>query len=201
MDFPPSQDRHASTTRMEIFASDKFVQCSSYGIHRINGLAFLIMKNFFKYFSGIFSGLLSLMTGMTVTMSYFVRPWRIVTQKYPENRKKLKIPERFRGELLMSHNEKNEHKCTGCGICELNCPNGTIEVIINNVVNEEGKKKRVLDKYIYHLGMCTFCSLCVKVCPSQAIHWGQDFEQAVFDKQKLNKVLNNEGSTLTKGVE
>ena len=159
------------------------------------------MKNFLKYFSGIFSGLWSLMVGMSVTMSYFLRPWKIVTQKYPENRKKLQMYDRFRGELLMYHNEKNEHKCTGCGICEINCPNGTIEVISKMETTEEGKKKRALDQYIYRMGMCTFCSLCVKTCPSEAIHWGQDFEQAVFNRQLLNKVLNKEGSILMKGVE
>lgn len=170
-----------------------------------------------KYLSGIFKGVWSLMVGMRVTLSYFVRPWTIVTQQYPENRKKRKriftwnksndqnneltMFDRFRGELLMPHNGNNEHKCTGCGICEINCPNGTIEVISKQVVNEEGKKKREIDKHIWRMGMCAFCSLCVKTCPSQALVWGQDFEQAVFDRKKLNKVLNKEGSKLMKGVE
>jgi NADH-quinone oxidoreductase subunit I len=170
-----------------------------------------------KYLSGIFKGVWSLMVGMKVTMSYFLRPWTIVTQQYPENRRKRKrlftwnkenklnnelvMFDRFRGELLMPHNEKNEHKCTGCGICEINCPNGTIEVISKQIVSEDGKKKRAIDKHIWRMGMCAFCSLCVKTCPSSALVWGQDFEQAVFDRKKLNKVLNKEGSTLMKGVE
>ena len=138
---------------------------------------------------------------MSVTLGHFMQPWKIVTRKYPENRKKLKMHPRFKGELLMYHNENNQHRCTACGICEMNCPNGTLEVIFQTLVNEEGKKKKVLDKYLYRMGMCTFCSLCVKTCPSDAIYWGQDFEQAVFNRQKLNKVLNNEGSTLMKGAD
>ena len=39
------------------------------------------------------------------------------------------MAERFKGEVTMPHDEKNEHKCTGCGICEINCPNGSIEII------------------------------------------------------------------------
>jgi NADH-quinone oxidoreductase subunit I len=101
----------------------------------------------------------------------------------------------------MPHNENNEHKCTGCGICEMNCPNGTIEVISMSITNDEGKKKRILDKHIYRLGMCTFCALCVKTCPSDALAFSQEFEHAVFDREKLNRVLNKEGSTLMKGVE
>lgn len=154
------------------------------------------------YFGGIFKGVKSLLIGMKVTGSYFFRsPWTIVTQQYPENRKKLEMFDRFKGDLAMPHNEKNEHKCTGCGICELNCPNGTLEVITMQITTEDGKKKRALDKYIYRMGMCTFCGLCVKSCPSDAIEFANTFEHAVFSRPALNKVLNNEGSTLMKGVE
>ena len=66
---------------------------------------------------------------MSVTGKYFFKPGNNVTQQYPNNRKKLKMFDRFKGEVIMPHNEKNEHKCTGCGICEINCPNGSIEII------------------------------------------------------------------------
>lgn len=167
------------------------------------------MNSVIGYITSIYKGVKSLITGLKVTGYYFIRPREIVTQQYPENRigkntrtrKKLEMFERFKGELVMPHNDKNENKCTGCGICEINCPNGTIEVISKFIVTEEGKKKKVLDKHIYRLGMCTFCGLCVKVCPSNAIQFSQQFEHAVFDHTKLTKVLNKEGSTLMKGVE
>jgi NADH-quinone oxidoreductase subunit I len=108
--------------------------------------------------------------------------------------------ERFRGEEIMPHNQKNEHKCTGCGICELNCPNGSIEVITKNIETAEGKKKRVIDKHIYHLGMCTLCNLCVKACPTGAIEMGQNFEHAVWDRSLLTKVLNMPGSQIMQDV-
>lgn len=164
------------------------------------------MKSIIKYITDIFKGVWTLLVGMRITAKYFFAPWTIVTQQYPENRhkkgkKKLEMFERFKGEVVMPHNENNQHKCTGCGICEINCPNGTIEVLSVMNVGDDGKKKRALDKHIYRLSMCTFCALCVKTCPSQALAFSQEFEHAVFDRRKLIKVLNKEGSTLMKGVE
>lgn len=164
------------------------------------------MNSIYNYIAGIFKGVWSLLVGMRVTGKYFFSPWAIVTQQYPENRKKkgkkkLVMFDRFKGEVIMPHNENNQHKCTGCGICEMNCPNGTIEVLTIMNVGDEGKKKRALDKYVYRLSMCTFCALCVKSCPSKALAFSQEFEHAVFDRRKLIKVLNKPDSTLMKGVE
>jgi NADH-quinone oxidoreductase subunit I len=159
------------------------------------------MKSILNYIKEIILGVWSLLKGMKVTGSYFFRPSTIVTQKYPDNRKELVMFERFKGEVVMPHNEKNEHKCTGCGICEINCPNGTIEVISKTVLTEDGKKKRAIDKHIYRLGMCTFCALCVKSCPFNALAFSQEFEHAVFNRALLIKVLNKPGSQLMKGVE
>jgi len=159
------------------------------------------MNSFFKYFTDIFHGLKSLLVGMSVTGRYFFSPGQIVTQQYPENRKTLRMFERFKGEVIMLHDSNNRHRCDGCGICEINCPNGSIEVIPVRVPGEDGKLKRIIDKHIYHLGMCTFCGLCVKNCPSDALGFGQEFEHAVFDRAKLTKVLNQPGSSIIKGVE
>lgn len=159
------------------------------------------MNSIFQYFKDIFCGLKNLFAGMRITSYYFFHPRQIVTEQYPENRDKLKMFEAFRGVLTMPHNENNEHKCTACGICEMNCPNGTIEVVSQMVVQEDGKKKRELVSYVYHMGMCTFCNLCVKTCPSKALVFGNEFEHAVFNREKLNKILNKPNSKLMKGVE
>jgi NADH-quinone oxidoreductase subunit I len=159
------------------------------------------MSSITQYFKEIFLGLWSLMKGMRVTGKYFFSPGKIVTQKYPNNRKDLVMFERFKGEVVMPHNERNEHKCTGCGICEINCPNGTIEIISKTVVTDDSKKKKAIDKHIYRLGMCTFCGLCVKTCPSNALAFSQEFEHAVFNRKLLIKTLNKPGSQLMKGVE
>jgi len=158
------------------------------------------MKSFIEYIVSIFKGLWTLLTGMKVTAKYFFTPWKHLTHQYPEYRDTLVMFERFRGEVIMPHSENNEHKCTGCGICEINCPNGSIEIISKSIVTPEGKKKRIIDQHIYHLGMCTLCNLCVKACPTGAIVMGQKFEHAVWDRAKLTKVLNQPGSVIAAGV-
>ncbi|NCA76569.1 MAG: 4Fe-4S dicluster domain-containing protein [Alphaproteobacteria bacterium] len=158
------------------------------------------MNSFFTYFTDIFHAVKSLLTGMKVTGKYFFSPGAIVTQQYPENRKSLKMYDRFKGEVIMPHNENNEHRCTGCGICETACPNGSIEIIQAKADMPDGKKKRIIDKHIYHLSMCTFCGLCIKSCPSNALAWGQEFEHAVFDRSKLTKILNQPGSSIIKDI-
>lgn len=157
------------------------------------------MNAFFQYFKDVYGGVKSLLAGMRVTGHYITHPKEIVTQKYPDNRDKLVMFERFKGEVIMPHNEQNEHRCTGCGICEMNCPNGSIEILAKTEIID-GKKKKVIDKHIYHLGMCTFCGLCVKTCPSNALAFGQEFEHAVTDRTKLTKVLNKPGSKLMNDV-
>ena len=142
-----------------------------------------------EYVKNIIIGIYRLLQGMYVSMLNMIRPK--VTERYPENRGKKEMMERFRGLLLMPHNEKNEHKCTGCGICMTNCPNGTIQVISKKEIDKtSGKEKRVLDKFMYDLGSCTFCSLCTIACPQDAIEWSPDFEHTVFTGSKLVKRLN-----------
>lgn len=141
-----------------------------------------------EYFSGVGLGIKSLVQGMSVTGKELVTPK--VTECYPENRDELQIPERFRAELTLIYDEEGRHKCIGCGICQMNCPNGTITLKTKMVEMPDGKKKRKLDKYIYDLGSCTFCMLCVTTCPQHALEFSNDFEQAVFRRDSLVKTLN-----------
>lgn len=147
-----------------------------------------------EYFSGLFTGIKSLLIGMSVTWKELFT--KKITQQYPENRGTLVISDRWRGNLTMPHDENNEHACTACGICQMNCPNGTIVVKSKTIETEEGKKKKILDTYTYDLGTCTFCNLCVITCPSNAIQFDNSFENALFTRGKLLERLNHEGSKL-----
>ncbi len=153
------------------------------------------LKEIKNYFGEIYHGVASLVRGMKVTGKYFIKPGEVVTQQYPENRATLKMFDAFKGELVMPHDENNQHLCTACGNCARKCPNGSIEVVAGRVQGEDGRSKRVLETYIYHLDRCTFCGLCVEACEEGAIQFSQKFEHAVFDKKKLTKVLNQPGST------
>ena len=141
-----------------------------------------------EYFVSIFKGFHSLLKGMAVTGKELVTPK--VTEQYPENRAELHIPERFRATLEFIYDENGRHKCIACGSCERNCPNQTISITKHMAELPDGKKKMKLDTYMYDLGSCTFCGLCVQVCPTNAIRFSNDFEQAVFTREKLVKQLN-----------
>lgn len=146
------------------------------------------MSSFKEYFSSVGKGVASLVKGMQVTGKELVTPK--ITECYPENRDTLKVADRFRAELTLKYDNEGRHKCIACGICQMNCPNGTIKLTTKMVELPDGKKKRKLDKYIYDLGSCTFCMLCVTTCPQNALEFSNDFEQAVFTRDSLVKQLN-----------
>ena len=154
------------------------------------------------YIKEILRAVKSLFTGMKLT-GYYASHHRKekITQQYPDNKDMLNLPERFRGEVVMIHDENNEHACTGCTACELACPNGTIKIITKFEMTPEGKKKKAIDTFVYHLQLCTFCNLCIVACPTDAIKMAQTFEHSVYDRSKLTKILNKPGSKIREGVE
>lgn len=128
----------------------------------------------------------SLICGLSVSLKYFFSPKRIVTEQYPENRKTLKMHERFRGRLEMIEDENGNNRCTACGMCERACPNASINVLATK--NIAGKK--VLGRYVYHFASCTQCGLCVEACPFGAIQMSPAFEVATTDPNDLEMILN-----------
>ena len=152
------------------------------------------MNSIHKYFSGFFHGLGSLLKGMKITLREFHT--KKVTECYPENRDTLKMFDRFRGKLILIHDENNEHRCIACGLCQNNCPNGTIHLETKMEEDENGRKKKVLVRYMYDHGSCLYCQLCVKNCPQHAITFEPSYEHAVFTREKLIEQLNHPGSKL-----
>ncbi|GEM_PF-81873 len=128
----------------------------------------------------------SLFKGMDITLRYIRKPSRVVTREYPENRETLKFPERFRGQVVMPHDEKNEHTCTACTLCEKACPNGSISILTTKNI----ASKRVLGAFVYRLSSCTLCNLCIEACPFDAIRMGHGFEMAAYSRDPLDLILN-----------
>ena len=111
------------------------------------------MSTFKDYISGYAFGVKSLLVGMRTSMKVFMQ--KKVTERYPENRHTtLYIPERHRAMLVMPKDENGENRCVACGLCQMACPNGTINITSETRETEDGKKKKVLLKYEYDLGAC-----------------------------------------------
>ncbi|MBP5440710.1 MAG: NADH-quinone oxidoreductase subunit I [Fibrobacter sp.] len=139
-----------------------------------------------RYLKRCITGPWSLMCGLSVSLKYFFNPKRIVTEQYPENRKTLKMHERYRGRLEMIEDADGNNRCTACGMCERACPNASINVLATK--NIAGKK--VLGRYVYHFASCTQCGLCVEACPFGAIQMSPAFEVATTDPNDLEMILN-----------
>jgi len=139
-----------------------------------------------RYLKRCITGPWSLICGLSVTLRYFFNPKRIVTEQYPENRKTLKMHDRYRGRLEMIEDADGNNRCTACGMCERACPNASINVLATK--NIAGKK--VLGRYVYHFASCTQCGLCVEACPCGAIRMSPAFEVATTDPNDLEMILN-----------
>jgi NADH-quinone oxidoreductase subunit I len=133
------------------------------------------------------SALASLGKGMRLTFNYFRRPSKVVTRQYPENRKTLKFPERYRARLHLIYEESGYHRCTACRMCERACPNKSIKILSRK---GEISGKMELDRYIWRLDTCVFCNACVQSCPFDALEMGHEFETAVYDRRLLIFNLN-----------
>lgn len=143
------------------------------------------------YFGGVKEAVKTLAIGLKTTLVEYFTPKS--TEQYPENRKTtLHVSARHRGRLVMLRDEEGAVKCTGCGLCQKSCPNGTILVKTEMITTEEGKKKRRLVDYQYDLGDCMFCQLCVNACNFGAIEFTNDFENATFERSSLVLHLDKE---------
>jgi formate hydrogenlyase subunit 6/NADH:ubiquinone oxidoreductase subunit I len=77
------------------------------------------------------------------------------TVRFPATR--LPTPAGLRGPV-----QWNRLKCTGCGVCVMDCPATALQL----VTLDKSSKRFVLD---YHLERCTFCSQCVQSCRQGAL--------------------------------
>lgn len=150
------------------------------------------MENNHSYFNGIIRGVKSLAIGLGVTFKEYVTPKS--TEQYPENRKTtLHVSKRHRGRLVFKRDENGNHKCVACTMCERACPNGTIKIRTEMVVDEAtGRKKKQLVDYQYDLGDCMFCQLCVNACNFDSIEFTNDFENSTFSRNSLVLHLDKE---------
>lgn len=103
----------------------------------------------------------------------------LLTLQYPEEKRQL--PERFRYiPMLIFDTEKNEDRCTACGICAKVCPPQCIWIVRDS--DENGKPVTRPGEFYIDASICMSCSFCVEFCPFDAIRMNHDYELATFDR-------------------
>jgi formate hydrogenlyase subunit 6/NADH:ubiquinone oxidoreductase subunit I len=102
-----------------------------------------------------------------IVESLFKRP---ITEKYPFERRP--APDRLRGKLTW-----NPEKCTGCCLCNKDCPSNAIELI-----TIDKKAKRFVMQY--HADRCTYCAQCVQNCRFECLNMSHEqWELAALNKE------------------
>ena len=113
-----------------------------------------------------------LLQGLGITFKRMVGP--NITEFYPEE--KPNLPTRVRSSMGLQRD-----KCISCNMCAMACPNSVIKLTSEK---DENNKKR-LSSYHMDVGRCLFCGLCVEACPTKALTVTQEYENAVFEPDRM----------------
>ena len=137
------------------------------------------------YFGAIFKVIKSLLTGLRITCSYFLRPETVITLQYPDQLDDL--PARHRGIHFLE-----TEKCIMCWKCARACPvdcidiEGTRDGEIDGAFQAKGV---VMTRFTIDYSRCIFCNLCCEPCPEQCIHMGQEFDYSAYHRHDTVKSL------------
>ena len=82
--------------------------------------------------------------------------------------------------MLIWDTQKNEDRCTACGICAKVCPPQCIWIVRDS--DENGKPVTRPAEFYIDAAVCMSCSFCVEFCPFDAIKMNHDYELAVYDR-------------------
>jgi NADH-quinone oxidoreductase subunit I len=122
--------------------------------------------------------LLDILQGLSITLRYYFS--RKVTVQYPE--KVLPPADRFRGLLRLYRSEEGEPLCIACKACQRICPSDCFSIEGGRA---EGAKIMRPVRFDWKLDRCSFCALCVEVCPTAAIRFSHEFELSALGKDGL----------------
>jgi NADH-quinone oxidoreductase subunit I len=123
-----------------------------------------------------------LVKGLAVTARALVTPAH--TAEYPDVEPSL--PPRSRGVIALL-----EENCTVCMLCARECPDWCIYIDSHKetlpATTEGGRERQrnVLDRFDIDFSLCMYCSICVEVCPFDALHWSPEFEYSELDIRDL----------------
>ncbi len=98
------------------------------------------------------------------------------------------LPARSRGVIALI-----EENCTSCMLCARECPAWCIHIdshqeAVPPAAGPGGGRERtrnVLDRFAIDWSLCMYCSICVEVCPFEALFWSPEFAYAERDIREL----------------
>lgn len=118
--------------------------------------------------------LLDLWRGMKLTLSYFLRPSKIVTRQYPENRDTLTFPERYRARLRFKYVESEDGKAHREMLEKMAQRLGCSVESLESSLREHEQTR-------FH--KCTGCQSCERACPNGSIVVKTRFNEIAEDKE------------------
>jgi formate hydrogenlyase subunit 6/NADH:ubiquinone oxidoreductase subunit I len=121
------------------------------------------------FFTDIGRAIATTFDGLSVTSSWFFR--RPLTIQYPDKIEKPvqeMLPDGYRGLL-----EVDLGRCTGCALCQKNCPIGAVIV---KVEKNAATGVREIVQFDIDIGRCMYCGLCSECCKFEALQHTTDFE-------------------------
>lgn len=90
------------------------------------------------------------------------------------------VPPDYRGKPVLI-----QEKCTGCGLCERDCPAAAIEMV------DVGAKR---PKPAFDYARCAFCAQCAENCRSDAIEMTAEHHLAAFSRDGVRWAPQDEGA-------
>jgi NADH-quinone oxidoreductase subunit I len=96
------------------------------------------------------------------------------------------LPPRSRGVIALI-----EENCTSCMLCARECPAWCIhidshqETVPAPLGGGRDRTRTVLDRFAVDFSVCMYCSICIEVCPFDALHWSPEFAYAEGDIREL----------------
>jgi NADH-quinone oxidoreductase subunit I len=84
------------------------------------------------------------------------------------------LPPRSRGVIALQ-----EENCTVCMLCARECPAWCVHIESHTRTSQAQGERRprtssVLDRFAIDTSVCLYCSICIDVCPFEALHWAPD---------------------------
>jgi NADH-quinone oxidoreductase subunit I len=127
---------------------------------------------------------------MWLTFLHTFRKRRTVL--YPE--KKLYLPPRWRGRIVLTRDSDGGERCVGCYLCAAACPVDCISL----QATEDENGRRYPEFFRINFSRCIFCGYCEDACPTYAIQLTPDFEMSEYSRQNMvyekeDLLINGEG--------